>query len=137
MQTAAQLRLFRKGHILQRSAFCTVQNARRAVDVHAAQHDHSSSSATEDIHQFFRLRTRTEDQVNHYVGSKALQFLSAGVQLVMVAPNLVDAGRYGRCTAMEHSDSLPLPLQCSRNEPSNEAISANEKQTHKSVTRRA
>jgi hypothetical protein len=65
-----------------------------------------------------------------------LQFLSAGVQLVMVAPDFVDAVGYSRRAAMEDSNGMPLLFEGSDDELPNEAISADEKQTHNSVTRR-
>ena len=110
MQTAAQLRLFRERQLLQRTAFCALRNGYRAVHVDAAQHDYPSRRATEDVHQIFRLRTRTDDQVNHDIGSKALQFLSAGIQLVTVAPNLVNAMGCGGRAAMKHRQRVSLLL---------------------------
>jgi len=86
------------------------ENGHRPVHVDAAQHDHASRRATEHVHQLFRLRTRADDQVDDHIGSKALQFLSAGVELVSVAPNLVHAGGCCRCAAVKHGQRVPLLL---------------------------
>ena len=51
--------------------------------------------ATEDVHQLFRLGTRADHQVDHHIGSKALQFLSAGAELTTIAMDLFHVGRRG------------------------------------------
>ena len=108
MQTASQLRLFRKGHILQRSAFCTVQNAHPTVHVDAAEHDHPLGRAMKDVHQLFCLRTRTDDKVDHHIRNKAPQFLSAAAELVAVATNLLHAGGHSRRAAVKHRQCVSL-----------------------------
>ncbi len=110
MQIAPQLRLLRKGNILQRPTLRAVRNAYRAVDVDAAQHDHASRRAAEDLHQLFGLRSRTDDQVNYDIGRKVLQFPSAGVEVVTVAPNLVNASGRGRRATVKDRDCVPLLL---------------------------
>src|ERR1700724_3270340 len=108
-----------------------MRNTYRAVHLDAAQHDHASSCASEDVHQLFRLRTRTDDQVAHDIGSKGLRLLSAGSDLVAVTANFVHA-RGCRCgAAMKHRQNVPLLLECSNDEPPDEAIPANEKEAHR------
>ena len=125
MQSASQLRLFGKRQLLQRPGFRAVRNAHCAVHVDTAQHHHTSRHAAEDVHQLFRLRTRTDHKINHHVGSKALQFLSAGAELVAVTPNLLHVGWRRRGAAVKYSQHLSSLFQCSHDEPTDEAIPAN------------
>ena len=68
-----------------------------------------------------------------YRKSEALQFPSAGVELVAIAPNLVHAGRSGRRAAVKQRQRMPLLLECGHSEPPDEAIPANEKDAHGTV----
>ena len=133
MQTAPQFRFFRERHLLQRTILRAVRNADGAVYVDTAQHDHASRRAAKDVHQFFRLSRRTDHKVNHNVGSKMPQLLSAGGELITVAPNLLHASRRGRRAAVKHRHRMLLFLERGHHEPPNETIPANEKDAHRKI----
>jgi hypothetical protein len=102
-----------------------VRKAYGTVHIDAAQHDYASSHPTEDVHQFFRLRPLIHDWVDHGIGSNAQQFLSIGVELVTVAPNLVHARGRGRRVAVKHGQLMALLLQRGHDELPDEPIFAN------------
>ena len=109
MQIPPQLRLFGKRQCLQGPGLGAVRNADRAVDVNAAEHDNALGHAAEKVHQRFRLRSRTDDEIDHYIGSKAPDLRAAGGQLVAVAENFLRAGCGGRGASVENSDHVALP----------------------------
>ncbi len=125
MQILPQLRLFSQRHLLQRPALGAVRDAHRAIHVSAAQHDHATRRATEEVHQRFRLRTRADDQVDHDFGSEALQLLSGGVELVTVASNLDHARGYLRRAAVKHRHRVSSLSERRHDEPPDETIPPN------------
>src|ERR1700683_722694 len=59
--------------------------------------------------------------------------MRAGVELVTVAQNVLDIIWCRRCAAMEYCQRVPLPLKRGGDEPSDEAVSAEEKEEHGKV----
>lgn len=59
----------------------------------------------------FGLQSRTDDEIDQYIRSKALDFLAAVSELVAVAANLLNARWRRRRAAVKHSDCVALPDQ--------------------------
>jgi hypothetical protein len=67
----------------------------------------------------------TDDKVDHHIGNKALQFLSAATELVAIATDLLHAGGRSRRAAVKHRQCVSFLRQCAHGEPLDEAIPAN------------
>src|ERR1700733_14433403 len=131
MQVAPQLRLFRQRHLLQRPTFRALRNAYRTIHVHATEHDHSSSRATEDGHQLFRLSAGADNQVDHHLGSKKFQRRSAGAELTTVALDLFHAGGRRVRAPLKHSDRVALLLERCHDVPPDKSVPTNKKYAHR------
>src|SRR3954462_4123706 len=101
-----------------------MRKAYGAVDIDTTQHDHALGLAAEKVQQRFGLRSRTDDEIDDYIRSKAADFLAAVSELVAVAANLLNASRRRPGAAVKHSDCVALPDQFGGGKSSDKTISA-------------
>jgi len=101
-----------------------MKDAHGAIDIHAAQADHTARDATKGIHQLHRLAARAENEIYDDVKFLPAEFELMVLEKLAVAEDLARALRDGCSTAMENSDGMASGKKLLRCELSDEAGTA-------------
>jgi hypothetical protein len=109
-----------------------VEDATRAIDVHAADRDHAAGPSAEEVHERRRLAARAQDDVEDDLGRERVEIGSVRVELTPIALDVLDAFRElnGVRAAMEHRDLVAACHQGTDDVRSDESCPADDKNFH-------
>jgi len=109
-----------------------MKDATRAIDVHAADRDHSAPPSAEEVHQSRRLPARAQDDVEDDLGRERIEDGSVRIELTPIALDVLDAFRElnGVRAAMEHRNLMAARHQAPDDVRSDESGPADDENVH-------